>query len=348
MSEVGMGRVVLVTGVAGSLGSETARRLAADAAVDKVVGVDVLPPRGDLGAVRFVRADIRNPVIAKVLAVEDVDTVAHLSVSTSPGTGGRTSGRTSVKEANVIGTMQLLAACQRAPGVRRLVLKSSTAVYGSSPRDPAIFTENTALKSPRGSGHAKDFAEVEGYVRGFSRRRPDIAVTVLRCADILGGQLGTPLEQYLQLSVLPTVLGFDPRLQLLDVEDALEVIHRAVVVDHPGTYNVAADGVLVLSQVLRRLGKLTVAVPSIAVGTVGRALRHTSRLDLSGDFIAFLTHGTVVDTMALRAEFDWTPRWAGAQTLERFAELVGHGPVTADRVRHVEQSLAAVLTSRGW
>ncbi|MDQ3664175.1 MAG: NAD-dependent epimerase/dehydratase family protein, partial [Actinomycetota bacterium] len=131
-----MGRVVLVTGVAGQLGSETARRLSTDPEVDKVVGVDVLPPRGDLGLVRFVRADIRNPVIAKVLAVEDVDTVVHMSVLATPGRFG---GRTSMKEINVIGTMQLLAACQKSTSVRKLVLKSTTAVYGSSPKDPALF-----------------------------------------------------------------------------------------------------------------------------------------------------------------------------------------------------------------
>ena len=108
------GRVVLVTGVCRDLGGRFARRLADDPAVDRVIGVDVVPPRHDLGDVRFVRADIRNPVIAKVIAAEDVDTVVHLSVIATPSGAG---GRTSMKEINVIGTMQLLAACQKARGV---------------------------------------------------------------------------------------------------------------------------------------------------------------------------------------------------------------------------------------
>ncbi|MDQ3591632.1 MAG: NAD-dependent epimerase/dehydratase family protein, partial [Actinomycetota bacterium] len=145
-----MGRVVLVTGVAGQLGSETARRLSTDPEVDKVVGVDVLPPRSDLGSVRFVRADIRNPVIAKVLAVEDVDTVVHMSVLATPG---RVGGRTSMKETNVIGTMQLLAACQRAPDVRRLVLKSSTEFFFYDTGYTEIFTEDTEPRRlPRSGG----------------------------------------------------------------------------------------------------------------------------------------------------------------------------------------------------
>ena len=145
--------------------------LADDPAVDRVIGVDVVPPRGDLGDVSFVRADIRNPVIAKVIAKEDVDTVVHMSVIATPGSAG---GRSTMKELNVIGTMQLLAACQKAPGLRALVVKSSTTVYGSSRRDPAMFTEDMGRAGQPRSGYAKDVVEVEGYVRGFARRRPDV------------------------------------------------------------------------------------------------------------------------------------------------------------------------------
>src|SRR5215831_11887683 len=120
-----MGKVVLVTGVSRDLGRRLARRLTADPDVDRVVGVDVVPPREDIGDVSFVRADIRNPVIAKVIAKEDVDTVVHMSVIATPGSAG---GRGTMKELNVIGTMQLLAACQKAPGVERLVVKSTSTV----------------------------------------------------------------------------------------------------------------------------------------------------------------------------------------------------------------------------
>jgi UDP-glucose 4-epimerase len=137
-----MGRVVLVTGLSRDLASRFARRLAElgeAAGIDKVVGIDVVPPEGDLGGVKYVRADIRTPVVGKVMAVEEVDTVVHLGFGSSQrgGAGG-------AKEMNVIGTMQLLAACQRAPQVQKFILCSSTAVYGTSPRDPAMFTESSS------------------------------------------------------------------------------------------------------------------------------------------------------------------------------------------------------------
>src|SRR5215218_3244216 len=129
--------VVLVTGVSRDLGARFARSLAAEDGPE-VVGIDVIPPRHDLGRADFIRADIRNPVISKVIATRGVDSVVHLAMVATPGSGGRSS----MKEINVIGTMQLLAACQKAETFRKLVVQSSITVYGASPKDLAKFTED--------------------------------------------------------------------------------------------------------------------------------------------------------------------------------------------------------------
>jgi UDP-glucose 4-epimerase len=337
-----MGRVALVTGVSTDLGVRTARELAADPEVDKVVGIDLVPPRQQLDGVKFVRADIRNPVVGKVLAVEDIETVVHLSVRPASGRGGRSS----MKETNVIGTMQLLAACQRAAGVRKLVLKSSTEVYGASPRDPAMFTEDMPpSRSPRG-GYAKDTVEVEGYVRGLARRRPDVLVTTLRMARLLSPQMDSPLGRYLRMPVIPTVLGFDPRLQVLHDEDALAVLHRAVVNDIAGTFNVAGEGIVMLSQAVRRLGRPTLPVPPFGLSTMGQLIARTVRVDIPPDLVEFLTYGRGVDTTALSDTFGYRPRHSTAATLEAFAAAVPSGALNADRVRAMESRLLAVGRGR--
>src|SRR3954452_714859 len=103
----------------------------------RVIGVDTVPPSQEmlrrLGRTEFVRADIRNPLIGKVITAASVDTVVHMNISSSPANAG---GRTRLKQLNVTGTMQLLPACQRPPPVHRVVLKSTSAVYGASSRDP--------------------------------------------------------------------------------------------------------------------------------------------------------------------------------------------------------------------
>jgi UDP-glucose 4-epimerase len=313
-------KVVLVTGVSRYLGGKLAALLSADDAIERVIGVDVVPPKTDVGRTEFVRADIRNPIIAKVIASAQVDTVAHMSVIATPFGAG---GRTAMKEINVIGTMQLLAACQKAPSVRKLVVKSTTAVYGSSSRDPALFTENMEPRRLPRSGYAKDSVEVEGYVRGLGRRRPDVDVTLLRFANFIGPRIDTPLTRYFSLPVVPRVLGFDPRVQFLHEDDGIEVLRRAVVEDHRGTFNVAGDGVLLLSQAIRRAGRAEITFPSPAVSVVGSLFRRSGLVDFSPEQVAFLQFGRGVDTQRLREDFGYPPRYTTLQAFDDFVRGSG-------------------------
>ncbi|WP_026311278.1 NAD-dependent epimerase/dehydratase family protein [Parafrankia elaeagni] len=337
-------RRVLVTGVSRPLGAQVAAALAADPEIVDIVGVDTIAPTEDLGRTQFVRVDIRNPLIAKVVSTAEIDTVLHLSVLATPLGAG---GRTAMKEINVIGTMQLLAACQKAPGVRKLVVKSTTSIYGSSPRDPALFTEEMEPRGLPGGGYAKDAVEVEGYVRGFGRRRPDIAVTVLRLANVLGPGVDTPLARYLDLPVVPTVLGFDPRIQLLHADDAMAVLLKAAGEDHAGTFNVAGDGVLLLSQAIRRAGRPPLPVPFPAVGSLGNIARRLRLVDFSSEQLGFLAHGRAVDTTRLKEVFGYVPRYSTVATFDSF---VRHRQlrftIDHDLVTRVEHGLRGALAGR--
>ena len=335
-----MGRVVLVTGVSLDIGGRFARRIAADPTVGRVIGVDVVPPRADLGRVDFVRADIRNPVIAKVIAGQEVDTVVHLSVQ--PGVGRSAGGgRSTTKEHNVIGTMQLLAACQKAPGLERLVVRSSADVYGSSSRDPAMFTEDMDGKRLPRSGFAKDVLEVEGYVRGFARRRPDVAVTMLRPAALLGRREASPLTQYFKLPVVPTPLGYDARLQFLHEDDFLDALVHAAVDGVHGTFNVAGAGVLMLSQALRRLGRPTVPLPGFLLDGLGSALKQAGVAAPSRELTDYLTFGRGLDTTRMRTMLGFTPAHTTEQAFADFARWVNPGLLPLPR--HATQSQRAPI-----
>ncbi|GHK00236.1 hypothetical protein SY2F82_20330 [Streptomyces sp. Y2F8-2] len=339
-----MGKVVLVTGVARRLGGRFVRRIQRDPGVDRVIAVDAVPPEHHLGGAEFIRADIRQPTIARVLAEHSVDTVVHMDVT---GTALGSGSRATVKETNVIGTMQLLGACQKSPSVKRLVVKSSTNVYGSAPRDPAVFTETTPPKSLPSGGFAKDAVEVEGYVRGFARRRPDVAVCVLRFANILGPHADTPLASYFSLPVLPTVFGYDPRLQFVHEDDVIEVLRigaheprRGTL--NSGTFNIAGDGVLLLSQCARRLGRPTVPLLLPAVTWVGSAMRKLSMTDFSPEQIRLLTHGRVVATDQMRETLGYEPKYTTAETFADFARGRGPGLLPPEALAGAVDRIAAL------
>ncbi len=283
-------KVVLVTGVADQLGGRLAAQLADDPGIERVLGVDTARPAvPDASRVEFVRVDIRDPRIAKVIDSARVDTVVH--AAPRPG----------AKELNVIGTMQLLAACQRSRTVRKLVVKSTAEVYGGGASAPAVFTEQDA----HGTG---DVAEVEGYALGFARRRPDVVLTVLRLAEVVGPRVDNALTRYFSLPVVPTVLGFDARVQFVHMADALAVLERAIAHDLPGVFNVGGDGVLMLSQAIRRAGRVPLPVPKAAIGPATRLAG--GRVELSPGLSRLLSHGRVIDTTRLKTTFGFTPKWA--------------------------------------
>ncbi|WP_426563563.1 NAD-dependent epimerase/dehydratase family protein [Angustibacter sp. McL0619] len=336
-----MGQVVLVTGVSRYLGGRFARRLTRHPGIERVIGVDVVPPPHSIGDAEFVRADIRNPIIAKVIAQAGVDTVAHLNVIATPTSAG---GRVSMKEINVIGTMQLLAACQKAPSVQRLVVKSSAAVYGSSPRDPAMFSEDMGPKSLPRSGFGKDSVEVEGYVRGFSRRRGDVQVSVLRFANIIGPGISTTMTDYFTLPVVPTMLGFDARLQFVHEEDALDALAAATVVEKGvGLVNVAGDGVITVSQAARLAGRMTVPVPMQLSGWVGQVVRRSRLADFSPEQMQQLAYGRGLDTRRMREVLGFEPAHTTMQAFQSFVDA-GRGPKPVLMPRLVETARSA----QGW
>ncbi|MBC6469009.1 NAD-dependent epimerase/dehydratase family protein [Actinomadura alba] len=311
--------VVLVTGVSRFLGARVATALEADPRIERVIGVDTVPPGTPLGRTEFVRVDIRTPSIAKVIASADVDTVVHLNLVTAPA-----GPRPKMKELNVIGTMQLLAACQRSPDMRKLVVRSSAAVYGASPRDHAVFSEMDEPVEAPSSGYAKDAVEIEGYVRGLKRRRSDLKVSVLRFASFLGPGVDSPLTRYFRMPVVPTVLGFDPRLQFVHEDDGIEVLRRMIVEDHPGTYNVAGDGVLLLSQALRRAGRPSVPMPAATLSALGDAGRRLPSMSaFSPELLRWLTYGRVVDTARLVKELAWRPKYGSEAAFGEFVQAQG-------------------------
>jgi UDP-glucose 4-epimerase len=339
------GQRVLITGISRFLGGKLAQRLERDPEVRYIVGVDLDEPEVDLDRTEYVRADIRNPLIVKVLQAAEVDTVVHLSIVSTPT---RVGGRTAMKELNVIGAMQLFAACQKAQHVNKLVMKSTTAVYGADPRDPALFTEDMAARSVPRIGYSKDSIEIEQYARDFGRRRPDVDVSILRFANFIGPDIETTLTRYFSLPLIPTAMGFDPRIQLIHEDDAVEALHRAVRGAHPGIYNVAGDGCVYLSQAVRMLGRPPLPLLLPLVSPVANGLRRAGLVDFSTDQLRFLLYGRVVDNTRLKRAFGFTPGFSTRAALEDFIRGRRIQQVLPrETVEQWERDLYAFLRRRG-
>ena len=302
---------VLITGVSNPLGAEVARRLAAE--VPTLFGCDVADPVSAVEAMDFVHADTRHAVIGKLVRQLHIDTVVHMAVKVDSHGDDRTA-----HETNVIGTMNVLTGCAGPSSpVRRLVVKSSQAVYGGSAADPSFVTEEAAGSDRPAYGLKRDLLEMEQLTQEFSLRTAGCLVCILRMGYRVSE--GTTLGQYLSLPIVPMFAGFDPRLQLLHEDDAAEAVVRAALDGHEGVFNVAGDGIVLLSQAIGIMGGKAVPVLPFYGRWLGQFALRAIGIDLPGHLADVLTFGSVADCSRLARTFGWKPAFSTRAVMDSLA-----------------------------
>ncbi len=252
------GRRILIAGIGTHWGTELALRLERDDRVGAVIGIDTTPPLADLERTEFLEADIRSPLIARLLPSTEADTLVHAGILWYPEPG-KPAG--ALHDINVIGTLQLLAACERMPTLERVVVRGSAAIYGCEPTGPSFFTEAMANDFPLRTRFQRDIGELESYFENFARRHARLTCCMLRYQPEIAPGLDAPLSRYLSLPIVPTQLGFDPRLQLVHSDDATGALVAAAIDPVRGAVNVAPSGSISLTRALRLIGRPQMPVP---------------------------------------------------------------------------------------
>src|SRR5260370_4717479 len=308
---------ILITGVSNPLGAAVARRLAPQ--VPFLFGCDVSDPISALEEMDFVHADTRLSVIGTLVRQLHIDTVVHLAVMVD-----RPHDERSIHETDVIGTMNVLVGCAAPSPVRKLVVKSTQAIYGPGPSDPSFYSEAMANWDGYVSGVTRDLLEMEQLVSEFALRTEPCGVTVLRLGYRVSDD--TSLAKYISLPIVPTFAGFDPRLQLLHEDDAVEVIVRAVIGDHAGVFNVAGDGVVLLSQAIGIMGGRNAPVLAPYGMWISRlVLKILACIDTPSHLADFLAYGSVIDCSRLGARVEWEPADSPRPGMEALAPRKQNG-----------------------
>jgi UDP-glucose 4-epimerase len=309
------GRRILITGIASYLGTELARMLEQDPGVEYVAGLDTRRPRVPLERTELIERDIRDPSLNELLPPTGVDTVVHNQIVRRPGPG--MSGRRA-HEVNVIGSLQLLAACERTPSLRSIVVRGSAGIYGAEPAAPQFFSEDMARLYPLRTRFQRDVAEIENLFGTFAKRHESVACSMLRYQPSIGPTASTQIPQYLAMPVVPTYLGFDPRIQLIHEHDALEALVAAVRRPVRGPVNVAADGTIGLTRMIRLAGRPTLPIPSPLFAGATAAGRRVGMLEFSADLQRLLRYGRGVDTARLHSEVGFRPSFTTAAAVEDY------------------------------
>jgi UDP-glucose 4-epimerase len=316
---------ILITGLSTYWGGRLAQALEQDPAVEAIIGVDKRPPKVALERTEFVRVHDQHSLIRRIVQAAEIDTVVDTrlvvdSIVTSPRLA---------HENNVIGTMNVLAACGGADScVRKFVFKTSAHYYGAEQDDPAFFTE--AMRRPKAprTPIEKDVVEAESAVREFAERNPDVTVTVLRFANGLGPGVRTSHTAMFSLPFVPAILGFDPRYQFIHEDDLAGCLEHAVHNDLDGVFNCAADGVLVLSEVADLLGKpLAPILPPWGTSLAATAVRQAG-VRISPEMLNLMRFGRGLDNRKLKAT-GYRYRYTTRETVLKLREHLRLAPLIA-------------------
>jgi UDP-glucose 4-epimerase len=334
-------RRVLVTGLSTYWGGRLAQALEGFEHVEAIIGVDSREPTQELERTEFVKVSNQHSLIQRIVQAAEIDTVVDTrlivnSVAASPR---------DAHENNVIGTMNILAACTGSESsVRKVVFKSSTHYYGAEQDDPAFFTEEMRRPHSPSTLIERDIVEAEGAVSDFSHKNPDVTVTVLRCANALGPDVDTAFTRMFALPMVPMIFGFDPRLQFVHEDDLVHALEHAAFHLMPGVFNVAGDGVLALSEAASLVGKRPLPIlPPFGTGALAAPLRRLG-FRIPNEMVNQLRFGRGVDNRALKAtgfRYSYTSREAAIKLGEhlRLSPVLRSGEETYTYEREVEEFL---------
>jgi UDP-glucose 4-epimerase len=312
------GLIIAVTGTTTFFGRGLLVALEADERVARIVALDSRPPPTMGPKTTWQKIDLIHPRsgehLAALFRAESVDVVVHTAFLARPVHRGGWA-----HELEAIGTRHVLAAME-STGVRKLVLRSTTLVYGADASHPNYLSESAPLKPDRGSSFIADKIEVEAQTARFAQKHPDRIVTLLRFAPLLGPNADTLATLFFSQPICPTLLGFDPLVQLLHETDAIgATVAAAVHRDVRGAVNVAAPGVLPLSAAIVLARKRSVPLPRFVLRGLSEAMWTLQVGHFPPGLLDFLQYLCIGDLRRMQDALAFQPRFDVRDAIRSFS-----------------------------
>jgi UDP-glucose 4-epimerase len=235
---------VVITGIGGNFGRAVARRLHRHY---EIIGIDRRQVHHMPKDIDIENVDIRRRRAEDVFRRERIDAVVHLNIMHDPRT------RQAEHHAfNIVGTQKIfeLASEHRVP---KMIVLSSANVYGPDPTNNQFLKEDAPLMGGQNFNAIRDLIALDMFCNTFFWRHPEIETVILRPVHIVGRVNNAP-SRYLRLERPITVMGFDPMVQLIHVEDVVSAIERALTPGVRGVYNIAGPSPVPLSLLFEKMG----------------------------------------------------------------------------------------------
>jgi nucleoside-diphosphate-sugar epimerase len=327
-----MGLTVAVTGPTGEIGMSAVAALEKRPEIDTIVGLARRPfdPSGH----GWTKTEYRQGDILDRSAIDelvaDADVVVHLAYLIM---GSREESR----RINLEGTRNVFEATVAAGRPNRLVYTSSVAAYGYHAENPNPLTEDVPARGSKEHYYSEQKAECEALLHEVTAGS-DLEVYVLRPCIVAGPKApalaeSMPWRQVREalppalrgaVSALQGVLPLMPDpghpLQLVHHDDVAEAIALASVgAGEPGAYNLAADGVVSLTDVAKATGTRAVRVPPSAAVAASGLLARLPMVPAAAEWVHVARTSVVMDTTRAKSILGWQPAYSSRETLDDLA-----------------------------
>jgi UDP-glucose 4-epimerase len=304
---------IAITGSSGLVGKNLISELAGEKSIDKIIAIDKVHPKIKSSKIKFSKIDIIDTesieIVGKLLSDNKCKTLIHCALPNEPS---KHIGR--LHELQVIGSMNILLAAE-AGKIRKLLLGSTTEVFGAMPSNPSYLTEKSSLRGNMHSSYLRDKIDVERQFNDFQMRHPKKIVTILRPCTILGQKLKNSKISYLLQPTVTTALGFDPLMQFVHISDVTRAFLIAVKKDYPGIFNIVGDGVLPLSRALSIENKSNLPIPDVLLQVATRVLWNLNMSHAPAGHVDFLKYQCIADGEKARRVMGFKPTYSSEDAL---------------------------------
>jgi len=209
-------------------------------------------------------------------------------------------------EVNVLGTKRVLEYAI-AYGVKRIVVLSSSYVYGALPENPYYVDEEYPLNVSRTYPEVRDLAEVDSLVTTFLWRHPEVTTAILRPVNTLGYYVHSAIGRYLRQHYVPTILGFNPMMQFIHEEDVAEAVALALQKGVHGVYNVAGPSAVPLKVAIEETGGTAIPLPEAIIRPAISRLFRLGLYHTPSGAMDFLKYPCTVDGSAFARDAGFSP-----------------------------------------
>ena len=202
-------------------------------------------------------------------------------------------------------------------GVKSVVVLSSAAVYGASPRNSGLISESRPASRSLKDTVASRWNNLESVAQRWLGEREEVKLTILRVAavPVRGGE--DQFSRLFENRLAFTLPGYNPSVQVLGLDDMASAVRCVIEKSEGGIYNVAPDGVIPVRAALLLSRSHRIPIPR-GLRRIARAAQGRYGHAKTIDELDYIRYSWTVSNKKIKQQLGFTPKRTSAEAVMDF------------------------------